>query len=422
MNSRLTIQDMAGLLAEYTGKDKKETERFLRVLISVVMDGVFTDKSVKIKGLGTFKIIAVEKRESIHVNTGKRFLIPEHYKFSFLPDKELKELVNKPFSFFETTEVNENVDFSDTDQSNDDDSDREAEDESVEEIIPEERIIDEKFPTTPSEPVVDILQKEEQIIETSQESLEEVMVEKKEQQQEEQQKTPEAEMPPIEPIEDVSGSEKRVNEYADYPDYSFQEVMREDYDRNEHSFLKRMIIVLFTFVLVGIVGVYLFFDFKPFFTYNYSNGNGSFEIEQKEEPDNAILSDSLDMAVVDYNDTLDVTSADTMTEKIEIPEKEPVKIKETVQATAKTAKNDLVKVKIKAGDRLTLVALEHYGHKIFWVYLYEHNKNVIADPNNVPVGTEIVIPLPELYGIDAHSSTSIAKAAALQTQILSGGK
>ncbi|WP_455628041.1 HU family DNA-binding protein [Parabacteroides chinchillae] len=402
MNSRLTIQDMAGLLAEYTGKDKKETERFLRVLVSVVMDGVFTDKSVKIKGLGTFKIIAVEKRESIHVNTGKRFLIPEHYKFSFLPDKELKELVNKPFSFFETTEVNENVDFSDTDQSNDDDSDREAEDESVEEIIPEERIIDEKFPTTPSESVVDILQKEEQ--------------------QEEQQKTLEAEVPPIEPIEDVSGSEKRVNEYADYPDYSFQEVMREDYDRNEHSFLKRMIIVLFTFVLVGIVGVYLFFDFKPFFTYNYSNGNSSSEIEQKEEPGNAILSDSLDMAVVDYNDTLDVTSADTMTEKIEIPEKESVKIKETVQATAKPAKNDLVKVKIKAGDRLTLIALEHYGHKIFWVYLYEHNKNVIADPNNVPVGTEIVIPLAELYGIDAHSSTSIAKAAALQTQILSGGK
>ncbi|WP_099465689.1 HU family DNA-binding protein [Parabacteroides provencensis] len=422
MNSRLTIQDMAGLLAEYTGKDKKETERFLRVLVSVVMDGVFTDKSVKIKGLGTFKIIAVEKRESIHVNTGKRFLIPEHYKFSFLPDKELKELVNKPFSFFETTEVNENVDFSDTDQSNDDDSDREAEDESVEEIIPEERIIDEKFPTTPSESVVDILQKEEQIIETSQESLEEVVVEKKEEQQEEQQKTPEAEVPPIEPIEDVSGSEKRVNEYADYPDYSFQEVMREDYDRNEHSFLKRMIIVLFTFVLVGIVGVYLFFDFKPFFTYNYSNGNSSSEIEQKEEPGNAILSDSLDMAVVDYNDTLDVTSADTMTEKIEIPEKESVKIKETVQATAKPAKNDLVKVKIKAGDRLTLIALEHYGHKIFWVYLYEHNKNVIADPNNVPVGTEIVIPLAELYGIDAHSSTSIAKAAALQTQILSGGK
>lgn len=99
MNNRLTIQDLAGLLAEYTGKDKNSSERFLREFIAVVSEGVYTDKLVKVKGLGTFKIIPMEKRESIHVNTGERFVIPEHYKFSFLPDKELRELVNKPFSF-----------------------------------------------------------------------------------------------------------------------------------------------------------------------------------------------------------------------------------------------------------------------------------------------------------------------------------
>ena len=109
MNNRLTIQDLAGLLAEYTGKDKNSSERFLREFIAVVSEGVYTDKLVKVKGLGTFKIIPVEKRESIHVNTGERFVIPEHYKFSFLPDKELRELVNKPFSFFETTELGEKV-------------------------------------------------------------------------------------------------------------------------------------------------------------------------------------------------------------------------------------------------------------------------------------------------------------------------
>ena len=93
MNNRLAIQDLAGLLAEYTGKDKNSSERFLREFIAVVSEGVYTDKLVKVKGLGTFKIIPVEKRESIHVNTGERFVIPEHYKFSFLPDKELRELV-----------------------------------------------------------------------------------------------------------------------------------------------------------------------------------------------------------------------------------------------------------------------------------------------------------------------------------------
>lgn len=81
MNNRLAIQDLAGLLAEYTGKDKNSSERFLREFIAVVSEGVYTDKLVKVKGLGTFKIIPVEKRESIHVNTGERFVIPEHYKF-----------------------------------------------------------------------------------------------------------------------------------------------------------------------------------------------------------------------------------------------------------------------------------------------------------------------------------------------------
>ena len=118
MNSRLTIQDLAGLLAERTGKDRSSSEQFLREFITIVSQGVFTDKIAKVKGLGTFKIVLVEKRESIHVNTGERFTIPAHYKFSFLPDKELRELVNKPFSFFETEELNEGVDFTALDISN----------------------------------------------------------------------------------------------------------------------------------------------------------------------------------------------------------------------------------------------------------------------------------------------------------------
>lgn len=136
MNSRLTIQDLAALLAERTGKDRNSSEQFLREFIAIVSQGVFTDKMTKVKGLGTFKIVLVEKRESIHVNTGERFTIPAHYKFSFLPDKELRELVNKPFSFFETTELNEDVDFTDLDISNGAEE-KESEDESVEEILPE---------------------------------------------------------------------------------------------------------------------------------------------------------------------------------------------------------------------------------------------------------------------------------------------
>ena len=54
MNNRLNIQDLAGLLSERTGKDRGEVERFLRDFISVVSEGVYTDKIVKVKGLGTY--------------------------------------------------------------------------------------------------------------------------------------------------------------------------------------------------------------------------------------------------------------------------------------------------------------------------------------------------------------------------------
>ncbi len=113
MNNRLAIQEIAGILAEKTGKSKSECERFLRTFVSVVTEGMITDQLVKIKGVGTFKLVLVEPRESVDVNTGERFILPAHYKASFTPDTELKDLVNEPFSFFETTELSDSVDVND---------------------------------------------------------------------------------------------------------------------------------------------------------------------------------------------------------------------------------------------------------------------------------------------------------------------
>lgn len=104
MNNRLSIQDLASILSAQTGKSEEEAFRFLQEFIAVVSDGVYNDKLVKVKGLGSFKIIRVEERASVSVNSGERFVIPSHFKFTFTPDKELKELVNKPFSLFDTVE------------------------------------------------------------------------------------------------------------------------------------------------------------------------------------------------------------------------------------------------------------------------------------------------------------------------------
>ena len=65
------------------------------------------DKVVKIKGLGTFKLIEVLDRESVNVNTGERIVIPGHTKLSFAPENALKDLINKPFADFQTVVINE---------------------------------------------------------------------------------------------------------------------------------------------------------------------------------------------------------------------------------------------------------------------------------------------------------------------------
>lgn len=101
---------------------------------------------------------------------------------------------------------------------------------------------------------------------------------------------------------------------------------------------------------------------------------------------------------------------------------------DTTQATTQTteAKPEttspkvIARVKIEPGSRLTLISLDYYGSKIFWVYLYEHNKAIIKDPNNIPIGTVIEVPAPELYGINRRDRASVEKAAARQTEILSG--
>lgn len=75
-------------------------------------------------------------------------------------------------------------------------------------------------------------------------------------------------------------------------------------------------------------------------------------------------------------------------------------------------------VVIEPGTRLTLLSLSYYGNKSFWVYIYMENRDVIENPNYIPVGTSIKIPFPEKYAIDASSKTSLDQAVLLQTKIL----
>jgi nucleoid DNA-binding protein len=112
--ARILINELASVLSERKKLNKKEATNFVNELFNLIQEGLEQDRLVKVKGLGTFKIIEVDDRESVNVNTGERVLIEGHNKISFTPDALMKELVNKPFSQFETVVLNEGVDFADT--------------------------------------------------------------------------------------------------------------------------------------------------------------------------------------------------------------------------------------------------------------------------------------------------------------------
>ena len=112
---KLTIQEVAKILVEKNGLTQRDASRFASEFFAVILQHLQEDEPVKIKGLGTFKIINVEARESISVRTGERVVIDSHSKVTFIPDNTMKELVNKPFSQFETVVLNDGVDFPDID-------------------------------------------------------------------------------------------------------------------------------------------------------------------------------------------------------------------------------------------------------------------------------------------------------------------
>ena len=441
MNNRLSIQDLALILSEQTGKSTEEALRFLQEFIAVVSEGVYNDKLVKVKGLGTFKIIRVEERASVSVNSGERFVIPSHYKFTFTPDKELKELVNKPFSLFDTVELNEEVDFSDVDVSAETSGAEEAADDSSEEILPDgipEQAIE--APQTPEpevkpEPAVEeeaALQEEakaelepeaetetmpepeveaepelkaeaettpqeeakaELEPEAETETMPEPEVEAEPEPKAEAETTPQeeakAEPKPAEPVSSVSG-------YKEY---------RRKRRRSASRKLLFPIACLFVVIVLGIVYIVCL--------------SGRTTVNKNWEPPMAEVGNPTPEAGMNPvpADSTGVTPPDSASLATDSVVAEPPVVEEN--QPEETPKSDILAlVTIKAGDRLASFAKQYYGHKFFWVYIYQYNQDIISDPNNIPIGTELRIPDPGLYGIDATDRSSIDKAAALQSQIL----
>lgn len=114
MNEKRSLQDLIDLLAEKHELSKKEAEAVVKGMFDLIEEALEREKYVKVKGLGTFKLTEVDRRESVDVNTGERIEIQGHTKVSFTPDTSMKDQINKPFAHFETVILNEGTQLEDT--------------------------------------------------------------------------------------------------------------------------------------------------------------------------------------------------------------------------------------------------------------------------------------------------------------------
>lgn len=458
MDEKLSIYDIAEILTAKTGREKADIETFIETLIAVINDVITHNGVVRIKGIGSFKVIPVKERESIHVNTGERIVIPAHHKLSFLPDKILKEKINRPFAFFEAIETNEteNNETASSGLSNDDE-----EDENDEPITAEEPV---------QKPVREVTKATEDIAPKTEENPAPLLVLPSEDEIKEGYKMTDKE---IEKEPDDGPSEERAigSHRASAANRETlqkstiipikQEIMSENNERKEqhvnetpksHPVAKPVVkkkkketsntslyVILALLLLLLGVGIFYYFYYDRL---SYEEFNSTTQRTQTTDDSFLLPGDSAAVQESEKSENVD-TSGVTASGTNESTATSPVAStsstrKEQTASTASTSSkkttpqqtkpatdtstssdhNVMARVKVASGERLTLLAQKYYGNKVFWVYIYDFNKAKIPDPDRVPAGMEILIPAKEVYAINAQSSASIAQAKELQSKIM----
>ena len=204
MSSKSSTLALAKALVEKDGLGQEAAENFVKTMFEIANEGLQTDKLVKMRWLGSFKVLAVKDRESVDVNTGERIVIEGRDKISFTPDNILKEIVNKPFAQFETVTVNEGVDFTGIDEkfARQEAEEREREDSENAAVVPvtevnaseAEEEIEENVPEAEEEMEENVPEAEEEMEENVPETGEEIEENVPETEEEIEESVPEPEV------------------------------------------------------------------------------------------------------------------------------------------------------------------------------------------------------------------------------------
>ena len=352
MDTKIYLSQLAKTLAEKKNLSQKDAETFLKEFFDGIIRNVTSDKSIKIKGLGTFKLIEVLERESVDVSTGERIVIPGHTKLSFTPDASLKDMVNKPFADFQTVIINEGTSLEEMEQ------------------IPQ--------PPIEEETEADVLSETEPVIESGPE-LEpepepEVESELVNEPKPELQIEPEPE-PEQAPEPEAKAKPEPAAESNPEP-VPFASTKVRALTAAEKWALSLGVILLC--VLSYFIGYYHVFD--PLATVPQKK-----EVKKETPAPKKIPA----KAPVVKKDTIPSAPIEEKAEESNPPQKEAPRplldASKKYQITGTRGTHIM-----KPGDYLTRIAVQEYGNKDFARYIIAHNN--LRDPDNVPIGKEIKLP------------------------------
>ena len=322
MNKKINSSDLAEMLVENYGFDKKLANNFVKEFQKTIVDGLEKDKIVKINGLGTFKLTLIAERKSVNVQTGEAIIIPQHYKVTFVADNSVKTLLNTPVTpdaidplkkmAEQANEINDIL----KDFNNNNSSDSTNKDNTTDSNSPKD----------------------------------------------------------TEKPEDNTQTTEQEKEKTEEPNKEIKNIPT----TKSYKWLIWTSLICLLLMIGG--GVY----------YLYSDEINRFF--QKEQ----------------------------ITEQVVIEEPEPTKPTEEPEPSETSVfqqeidySETLTTETIRKGTRLAYFATQYYGHPDFWIYIYEANKDIIKDPSNVLIGTQIKIPKLPAELIDATNENAINFAISL---------
>lgn len=466
MNNKVTFPELVEQVAQYANTSKRMSELFLKELFATISQSLIDGESVKVKGIGTFKLTEVSPRKSVDVNTGEEIEIPGHKKLSFAPDKDMAEAINQPFMHFETEILDDDVtddqlaaidacvpteapaEAAPAKEETDDTTATEppaaeapvaAEEEvvmppvfvaPVEEPESEEAETEAEAPVEPSEEVPAEAEAPAEVpVQEPIDEPEEAISEEEAEIEEEAEPEPVTEVEPsavAEPEDEAEDAEAEGESDAESEMVSEEladERVGQEIDKRRitrRSLLEGFVVGVVTTLIVTLFAYRLYLmkgyeatpaDEEPFTEHVASDSVAT--------PEQALAENSTEADADKQKAAEEQKKADEEKKKAEEEKKKAEEEKQKAEAAKPTTANVAAGTTdtIKPGTNLYRMSRKHYGSDKFWVYIYEENKAKYPNPNTIPVGAVLHIPQLGKYGAKAGDPASFAAAKKKQGEI-----